>query len=224
MYFLGTLITNFIGPFHLAKEIGQICAHSVLENHSLGRQSLDSVWVLAFTILRTITEQIDFAFEILDPINSEVEVRRHYTPPSCLSDLRQSLAVPHLEDLPDILAKNNKLTRIDRYLFSLEELLSFFLSVHQLQISSDGTSEEEKIVSDDGVRFHRLAKLEASRAQSKIRGVHQICQTYMNQYETRLQLVRFSSSALTGDVRIVDSVQGDLLWNLTDNKSSRSGP
>ena len=67
---LGTLITNFIGPFRIAKEISDIFTEEVLENHPLGRQSLGCTWILAFTILRTMAEQLDFAFEIFDPLDS----------------------------------------------------------------------------------------------------------------------------------------------------------
>lgn len=62
------MITNFTGPFRLAEEMSTILTDCLLENHPMGRQSLGCVWILAFAILRTIAEQMDFAFELFDPI------------------------------------------------------------------------------------------------------------------------------------------------------------
>lgn len=67
---VGTLITNFEGQIDITEEISRICTERILENHPLGRQSLGCAWILAFTILRTIAEQLDFVFEIFDPIHS----------------------------------------------------------------------------------------------------------------------------------------------------------
>lgn len=74
MELLGTLITNFVGPLNLAEEISTICTANILENHPLGRQALSCVWILAFATLRTIAEQLDFAFEIFDPTDLSLEV------------------------------------------------------------------------------------------------------------------------------------------------------
>lgn len=71
---LGTLITNFVGPLDLAEEISTICTTSILENHPLGRQVLSCAWILVFAILRTVAEQLDFAFEIFDPTDSSPSV------------------------------------------------------------------------------------------------------------------------------------------------------
>ena len=72
----GTLITNFLGPQQHAQEMSGLYMERVLENHSLGRQALGCIWILFFAILRTTAEQIGFAFEIFDPINSSSSVRQ----------------------------------------------------------------------------------------------------------------------------------------------------
>lgn len=46
----------------------------VLEGHCLGRQALGCAWLLAFAIMRTTAEQLDFAFEIFDPMDSSPRV------------------------------------------------------------------------------------------------------------------------------------------------------
>lgn len=71
---LGTLITNFVGPLRLAQEISSIYMSRLLDSHALGPQALRCVWILAFAILRTTAEQLDFAFEIFDPIDSSPHV------------------------------------------------------------------------------------------------------------------------------------------------------
>lgn len=70
----GTLITNFVGRTHLSQELNGICVKRILQDHSLGHRALGCVWILAFSLLRTIAEQLDFAFEIFDPIDSSPNV------------------------------------------------------------------------------------------------------------------------------------------------------
>jgi len=89
----GTLITNFIGPFDRADEISSIITDRLIEDHPMGRQSLGCAWVLTFTFLRTMAEQLDFAFEVLDPINSSSQASASSLP-IYLSNLR-SLALIH---------------------------------------------------------------------------------------------------------------------------------
>ena len=69
---VGTLITNFVGRASLADQLSNICASQILENHPLGQQALLCVWILAFAILRTVAEQLDFALLFLDPIAEDV--------------------------------------------------------------------------------------------------------------------------------------------------------
>ena len=71
---IGTLITNFVGPLRLAQEISSIYVSRLLDSHALGPQALGCVWILAFAILKTTAEQLDFAFDIFDPIDSSPQV------------------------------------------------------------------------------------------------------------------------------------------------------
>ena len=104
----------------------------MLEAHSLGHQTLGCVWLLAFAILRVTAEQLNFAFDIFDPIESSSRVSYSLVYPLlALADLAQNPNVPRLHELPYILEKSNRLARIDRYLSGLEEFLSFFISVRQ---------------------------------------------------------------------------------------------
>ncbi|KAL9593230.1 MAG: hypothetical protein Q9179_006008 [Wetmoreana sp. 5 TL-2023] len=70
----GTLITSFVGRARLPQELSTICVRRILQDHSLGRQALGCVWILAFSLLRTVAEQLDFVFEIFDPLDSSPKV------------------------------------------------------------------------------------------------------------------------------------------------------
>ncbi|KAL8691226.1 MAG: hypothetical protein Q9218_003502 [Villophora microphyllina] len=165
----GTLITNFVGRARLAQELNDICVRRILQDHSLGCQALGCVWILAFSLLRTIAEQLDFAFEIFDPIDSSSKL------PS----------IPRLDDLPVILEKSNRLARIDRYLSTLEEFASFFLSVQQL-LPPGVTPESQQAFQSRQNR--ECGSLEASRAREKIQHEQRLCQTYLKQFDTLVQL------------------------------------
>ena len=64
-----------MGPHRLAQEVSSIFVNRVLEAHPLGRRTLGCVWLLAFAMLRTMAEQLDFAFEIFDPVDASPSVR-----------------------------------------------------------------------------------------------------------------------------------------------------
>ena len=82
---LGTLITNFVGPFGLASEISEVCTRAITENHPLGKGSLGCIWVVAFAILRTLAEQLDFVFEAFDPVIALLGVSKlEHSSRSCL--------------------------------------------------------------------------------------------------------------------------------------------
>lgn len=51
-----------------------ILTDRVLEDHPMGHQSLGCAWILAFAMLRTMAEQLDFAFELFDPIGESPQV------------------------------------------------------------------------------------------------------------------------------------------------------
>ena len=102
--------------------------------------------------------------------------------------------MPRLDDLPTILERSNRLARIDRYLSSTEEFLTFFLSVRQLQLSSV-ISSTEAIPPTFRSRENLLsAEFESTRAREKILQEQKLCQTYIKQYDTLVQLVSWSSS------------------------------
>lgn len=182
---VGTLITNFVGPIRLAQEISSIYVSRLLDSHALGPQALGCVWILAlllaFAVLRTTAEQLDFAYDIFDPIDSSPQVSGLYphSPIGLFADYHQVCNVPKLEDLPFILEKSNRLACIDRYLAGLEEFQSFFLSVQQLQ-----TPEPVLVSGDNNPAFRsprnkKFAQFEASRAREKIQQEQRLCQTYM---------------------------------------------
>ena len=54
--------------------MSKILVGRVLDNNALDWQGLGCVWVLAFTMLGTIAEQLNIAFDCLDPINRSAEV------------------------------------------------------------------------------------------------------------------------------------------------------
>lgn len=178
----GTLITNFVGPLRLAQEISSIYVSRLLESHALGPQALGCVWILAFAILRTTAEQLDFAFDIFDPIDSSPQLSN----------------VPKLDDLPFILEKSNRLARIDRYLAGLEEFQSFFLSVQQMLAPNPVSNASDSDPTFRSARTKKSAQFEASRAREKIQQELRLCQTYMRQYDALVQLViSYSTTQIT---------------------------
>ena len=188
---VGTLITNFIGPLRVAQEISSIYVSRLIDNHALGPLALRCVWILAFATLRTTAEQLDFAFDIFDPIDSSPQVSKSRPHPTIkkFTDGRQHRDVPRLDDLPFVLEKSNRLARIDRYLAGLEEFQSFFLSVQQLlgpQPDSTASSDSPAFCS---AKTKKSAHFEASRAREKIEQEQRLCQTYMRQYDALVQLV-----------------------------------
>lgn len=78
VFIIGTLVTNFVGPLRLAQEISSIYVSRLLDSHALGPQALGCVWILAFAMLRTTAEQLEFAFDIFDPIDSSPQVSGFY--------------------------------------------------------------------------------------------------------------------------------------------------
>lgn len=64
----GTLITQFIGRPEFASKLSNLTTSYLLDMHSLRQKSLGSVWILAFAILRMLSENMDHAFSLLEPI------------------------------------------------------------------------------------------------------------------------------------------------------------
>ena len=186
----------------------------------MGRQTLGCVWLLAFAILRTTAEQLDFAFNFFDPIESSSYVSYTFGRLLfALADLEQTSSVPGLNEIPRILEKSNRLARIDRYLPGLEEFLSFFLSVRQhLPV------QQMSLIDVDAPAFRTVevtnsASLEAVRAHEKIQQEQRLCQTYMRQYDTLVQLVScMPQSELQTKP---DASTGDIVQCHSDYRTSR---
>lgn len=97
--------------------------------------------------------------------------------------------MPGLDGLPFILEKSNRLARIDRYLSSLEELQSFFASVRQFLPAEFDREMTVEVPAFRSAEANKLATFEALRAREKIQQEQRLCQTYMRQYDTLVQLV-----------------------------------
>jgi hypothetical protein len=178
----GTLITNFVGKAVLAEEISRICTENVLANHAMGNQALGCVWILAFSILRSIAEQMDFAFQTFDP-----------------TAVGHSL-IPRMDDLPFMLEKASHLARIDRYISGLDEFSAFFVCVRSFQQNRDPSLS--RTTDSDFSHTYRSrntwerASLESSLAQQKMVRAQRLCSTYMRQYESLVQMVGLQGPAL----------------------------
>jgi hypothetical protein len=178
----GTLITNFVGRAALAEEISRICTENVLANHAMGSQALGCVWILAFSILRSIAEQMDFAFQTFDP-----------------TSVGQA-CIPRMDDLPFLLEKANHLARIDRYISGLDEFSSFFVSVRSFQQNRDPNLSKTTSGSDPSQTYRsrnmrERASLESSLAQQKIVRAQRLCSTFLRQYESLVQMLSLEDTA-----------------------------
>ena len=109
-----------------------------------------------------------------------------------MTNCSQLPKIPRLDDFPKILEKANRLARIDRYLSSLEEFSSFFLSVKQ-HYDEQLNSESDKELAMQYRNSRGRAILEASRVQNKILHEQRLCRTYMKQFDALVQLVSLKS-------------------------------
>lgn len=203
----GTLITNFVGKAALAEEISRICTENVLANHAMGNHALGCVWILAFSILRSIAEQMDFAFQTFDPATLSPAV------------------IPRMDDLPFLLEKANHLARIDRYISGLEEFSSFFVAVRSFQHNRDPglcrvAPDPDSTQTYRSRNTRERASLESSLAQQKILRAQRLCSTFLRQYESLVQMVSLQGtwncecSSLTGGCRLYHTAQHRLLRGL----------
>ena len=102
---------------------------------------------------------------------------------------KQFPSIPQLDGLPAILEKANRLSRIDRYLSSLEEFASFFNSVHELFQVEQGPTEAVLQPTFCSGRVGASRTLEAEKAKNKISHEQRLCKTYMKQFDTLVQMV-----------------------------------
>ena len=190
----GTVITNFIGKQQLAREMNTICTDALIENHPFGARALGCSWIVSYAILRTVAEQIDFAFRIFDPVSID------------------RLSVPRMDDLPSILEKASNLSRLDRYLSELEQLASFFEAVQKMCEAehADAIAANASVIlpeaqahprDSDLLPCHRLvhrATLERLRLQQKIRHSQRLSRTYLTQYESLIQMgITYATTQIT---------------------------
>lgn len=105
-----------------------------------------------------------------------------------------------MDDLPAILAKTNKLARIERYLSSMDEMLSFFQRVRQLfAFEGAATDREKSTLMFQHARAKIYADLESSKASDKTLYKQRLCKTYRRQFEHLVQMTLSHSIALIGD-------------------------
>lgn len=72
---IGVFITTFTGATALVNEASTLFADSLIESHPLGRNVVDSTWIMAYAFLRTLASQLDFAFQASDPRNFSPKAR-----------------------------------------------------------------------------------------------------------------------------------------------------
>lgn len=176
----GTLITNFTGKQETIDRVSAALTTDMLSQHSMGQEAMSCVWVLACSIMRAITAQLDLAFHNFDPLD-----RTH--------------TLPHIDQLPSILQQANELARIDRYTSSLNEILEFFETVRTFQqtqtLPKQNPDSPEKCYS----RISERSNLESELAKQKIRHAQQLCRTYIKQYESHVQMMLSYSTTQIAD-------------------------
>ncbi|KAJ9646488.1 hypothetical protein H2199_002537 [Coniosporium tulheliwenetii] len=184
----GTVITNFTGPHRLAEEMSSFCTERIIDEHPYGRNSLACVWILAFSILRVVAEQLDFAFNVFDPIQSH-----HGT-----SILFKLPRLPQLDDLPVIMEKLNNLALIERYLSGLEEFTVFFQSVQQ----TIGPAQDTNLLAPERYfsipQTRKRAQSQAVQTKNNIAQQQKLCKIYINQFESLIQMtISYSTTQIT---------------------------
>lgn len=176
----GTLITNFVGRQETIDRVSAALTTDMLNQHSMGQEAMSCVWVLACSIMRTITAQLDLAFHNFDPLD-----RTH--------------TIPDIVQLPSMLQQANELARIDRYTSSLNEILEFFETVRTFQQSQSSPRHDHDNPERCYSRISERSNLESELAKQKIRHAQQICRTYIKQYESHVQMMLSYSTTQIAD-------------------------
>lgn len=91
-----------------------------------------------------------------------------------------------------MLEKSNKLVCTDKYLSNLEESTSFFISVQQA-VQTEHISNETITQPYHTLYIKSWARLEFSWTQTKIQYEQRLCRTYMEQFDTTMQMVIFEN-------------------------------
>src|SRR5947207_15152349 len=100
--------------------------------------------------------------------------------------------IPHPNDLSVILQNFDYLARIDRYLSSLEEQASFFFAIFEMletETAVTRSSLSRFKLEQEKQRVGARAKMVAWRTRDKILRQKGLCQTYIKQFETLIQMV-----------------------------------
>lgn len=176
----GTVITNFTGRQDTIDQISAALTTDMLDQHSMGREAMSCVWVLACSIMRAITAQLDLAFHNFDPLD-----RTH--------------TIPDIVQLPSILQQANELARIDRYTSSLNEVLEFFETVRSFQQNQSLPQNDPHLPGKCYSRISERSNLESELAKRKIRHAQQLVRTYIKQYESHVQMMLSYSTTQIAD-------------------------
>lgn len=180
----GILITNFTGPQHLAREASQLLTSRLLHSHSLHRKTLRCVWILTFAILRSMTEQMEFTFDVFDLVDASGKVRLASTVYRRILTLLQASMLPQMKDLPTLLANSQRLRMMDRYLAGIEEVTTFFSSARQALACAHDES-----LAYCNTRTTAYAQLEVGKAVDKVLYGQRLCRSYIEHTGNLMQIV-----------------------------------
>ena len=183
----GTLITQIPDISSTGRSTRNLLEEHILRQHPLQTKALQCVWTVVFTALRFITEQLNPAFDIFDPIKSG------------RNDPLRDHGSSSLRALSSILNCSFQLASIQRFLSSIEEISFFFISVRQLEDSADPAEGSGSFRQGHrGRQVPGFAALEAMRLQEKLKHEQRLCKTYIWQYEALARLkLSLSTSQIT---------------------------
>ncbi|KAK5095049.1 hypothetical protein LTR70_007179 [Exophiala xenobiotica] len=172
----GTVITTFTGNQKVVEQVSRALTVKLLDDHSMGKEAMSCVWVLAGSIMRCIITQLARSFHTFDPLD---RVR----------------TIPEMDQLPFMLHQANELARIDRYTSGLSEVLGFFDAVRDFQQSQKPSGSCSNGPQKCYSRISERSNLESNLAKQKITHVQQLCRTYIKQYESHTQMMLSYSTA-----------------------------
>lgn len=176
----GTVITNFTGRQDTVERVSTALTTQLLDQHSMGPEAMSCVWVLACSIMRAITAQLDLAFHNFDPLD-------------------KIYGIPNIDQLPSMLEQANELARIDRYTSTLNEIVEFFETVRGFQKSQTPPRKDSHTPQKCYSRISERSELESQFAKQKIRHAQQLCRTYIKQYESHVQMMLSYSTTQIAD-------------------------
>lgn len=176
----GTVITNLIGDADAVKQLNDLLTRNFLDEHAMGLEALQCVWVLALSVVRVLVAQLNTAFTAFDPLH------------------KLTSRLPTLNEMPLLLDQTSELARIDRYISGLDEIVAFFHSVKSFQRSfqqvrnlADSVPHTQSHGNDRTAlsQISPRSNLESELAKQGIQHTRDLCRTYIRQHETLLQMV-----------------------------------